>query len=517
MLFRSVRDGYEAPTPLTVVGAEAIQNTATANLVDTLNTMPVFAGSYTPVQGSGSPSSYGGGLNLLNLRSMGPQRLLVLIDGQRTVSSRLDGVIDINNVPQQLVARVDVVTAGASAVYGSDAVSGVVNFVLDKTYTGIKGEVSGGVTTYGDDRNWKIALTAGMPFANDRGHLLLSGELNYKDEVLTGAGRPWNYAGDGIITNPNYTATNGQPERLWLHDVGTWYAPGNVIDSGPLKGIAFGVGGVPYNFNFGSLTGGIFSAGGDWQSALWARFTKGLDPQAIRKNAFMRASYDVTDSVNLFVQTAWNESFDDNKGFATYQAGNGPTVLSGNPFIPASVQAQMTALKLTSIHIGGMNQDLPVIGSQSDKITTRNVIGANGKFDAMYTPWTWNAYFQNGMTRINYNATGVTRRSLRTQAIDAVRAPNGAIVCRSTLTNPNDGCVPYNPMGIGVNSAATMNYLTSGTRAHVNQHLIQNVFAGSATGEPFSNWAGPISLALSAEHRSEKALSVPDAITLLSD
>ena len=150
---RIVREGYEAPTPLSVVTTEAIESSGTGNLSDFVNTMPAFAGSSTPVSTSQSISAGTAGVNLLNLRSLGTGRTLVLIDGQRSVNSILTGGVDINTFPQQLVSRVDVVTGGASAVYGSDAVSGVVNFVLDKTYTGIKAEASGGVTSYGDVRS----------------------------------------------------------------------------------------------------------------------------------------------------------------------------------------------------------------------------------------------------------------------------------------------------------------------------------------------------------------------------
>src|SRR5690606_14327961 len=107
--------------------------------------------------------------------SLGANRTLILIDGQRTVSSRVDGLVDINNIPQQLISRVDIVTGGASAVYGSDAVSGVVNFILDKEFTGIKGELSSGMTSYGDGENYRLALTAGTPFAGGKGHFTVSG------------------------------------------------------------------------------------------------------------------------------------------------------------------------------------------------------------------------------------------------------------------------------------------------------------------------------------------------------
>ncbi len=125
-----------------------------------------------------------------------------------------DGTVDVSQLPQQLIQRVDVVTGGASASYGSDALSGVVNFVLDTNYTGLKGELSGGQTTYGDNKNWKAALTYGAEFAAGRGHFLLSGEASHEDGIYNPFNRDWTEAGWAFINNPAYTATNGQPRVL---------------------------------------------------------------------------------------------------------------------------------------------------------------------------------------------------------------------------------------------------------------------------------------------------------------
>ncbi len=207
---RIVRDGYEAPTPLTVVDTEALQRMQTASsMAETLNTMPVFAGSFAPQSGSGLPSSGNAGINALNLRNLGTNRTLMLIDGHRVVQTLPNGTVDINTFPQQLTSRVDVVTGGASAVYGSDAVSGVVNFVLDRNYTGVKGEISGGITDHGDAENGKVILSAGIPFSNGRGHILASGEFTFQSKVNGTGGRAWNQGGIGIMQNPLYAVVNG--------------------------------------------------------------------------------------------------------------------------------------------------------------------------------------------------------------------------------------------------------------------------------------------------------------------
>ena len=514
---RIVRDGYEAPTPLTVVTAEALQQNAGTNIAEAMHAIPAFAGSVTPQTGITSVSASGAGLNLLNLRSLGSNRTLILLDGQRTVPSRVDAVVDINNIPQQLVQRVDIVTGGASAIYGSDAVTGVVNFILDKTFTGIKGEISGGVTTYGDDRNYKVALTAGTAFAGGRGHFIVSGEMVNKDGVLDHH-RPWNLNQIGVINNTAANIAAGQPQRLVRSGVDSWFTRGGTIQSGPLKGITFGPGGVPYMFNFGSITDTAYTAGGDSRLGTIRNDTGTLDPSENRQAVFLRTSYEVNDYINLFAQTSWNSSHNFNWAFSHFMVGNGPTILSGNPMIRPEIQAQMTALKITSIQVSGMNYDLPWIGPDLRRRTMRYVVGGNGAFDAFDTSWKWNAYWQKGVSLINYNALGATRRTLRLNAIDVVRNANGVIVCRSTLTNPTDGCVPYNPMGLGVNSAATINYITNGgEHPHTNQHIGQDVIAADINGEPFSSWAGPVSVALSVERRVESAVSKPSAATLYSD
>jgi len=130
------------------------------------------------------------------------------------VGSTATGLVDINNIPQDLVSRVDVVTGGASAAYGSDALAGVVNFVLDKTYEGVKGEISGGMTSYGDDYNYRVRLTTGLGFGGDRGHFIFSGELT-DDNGIKGVPRAWNnqgIAGTSYITGaPRAGPTSAVP------------------------------------------------------------------------------------------------------------------------------------------------------------------------------------------------------------------------------------------------------------------------------------------------------------------
>ncbi|HEX3754467.1 MAG TPA: TonB-dependent receptor plug domain-containing protein, partial [Rhizomicrobium sp.] len=174
---RVVRDGYNAPTPVTVIGTEQIQAEAPANLADYVDHLPSMMGGEKPDTSPGSLSNGLAGVNALNLRALGVARTLILLDGHRSAPSAATGEVDINTIPQQLVKRVDVVTGGASADYGSDAVGGVVNFILDKEYTGVKGAVEYGETTQGFQPSYKVDATYGVDFDGGRGHALLSGEF----------------------------------------------------------------------------------------------------------------------------------------------------------------------------------------------------------------------------------------------------------------------------------------------------------------------------------------------------
>ena len=524
---RIVREGYEAPTPLAVIGSEALASQSGSNVSDYLQTMPVFSGNVTPNTNQAGISAGTAGVSTLSLRGLGAARSLILLDGQRSVGSLLNQNVDISNFPQQLIERVDVVTGGASAVYGSDAVAGVANFILDKKFTGIKGEVSGGMTTYGDDESYRVALSGGFNFGGGRGHILLSADLDRKYGVIDGAnGRAWANEGWGTIINPAYSSTTNSsvPQNLVFSHVGQATAtPGGIITSGPLKGTAFGPDGIPFQLNYGDLVNGNYFHGGDWKLTQVAP-TRGnsVDPAELRHNVFFRSAYDITDDINVFVQASWGAATVLDQCCTQFQQGNQGVVKSDNAFIPASVKAQMTALGVTSLTMGSMNFDLPSFGANSERFVNRYVAGANGKFDAFGKGWAWNAYFQYGKARNSVNTYGDGGRSEFTKAIDAVVAPAGvvgltpgSIVCRVRLTTPSDPCQPYNQFGTGVNTQAAINYIIGDS--HMNADLVEAVYDASLTGEPFEIWAGPVSIALNVDHRLEKTYGVSDPDSVATD
>lgn len=502
---RIVRDGYQAPTPTSVIGADQIEAKSPSNLADFVNELPSLAGSTTPRANVASLSTGLVGINALNLRSLGANRTLILLDGQRVAASTLTGLVDINTIPQALVERVDVVTGGASADWGSDAVAGVVNFVLDKDFKGLKGSAQAGVTTYGDARTYNVSLTGGSPFAGGRGHALVSGEYSDNDGVRGIGDRDW-FNSAKLFVNPSYTPTNGQPQLLNLPGSGFATAtPGGIITSGPLKGTYFGPGGTPAQFNYGPIVSGNFMQGGDYLYADFAE-TGDLDPELKRKSIFGRVSYDVTDSLQVFAQASYTKATSQVATLTQFNFGN-LTIQRDNAFIPASIASQVTG----PFSFGTLNYDLGPFIANTERSSERYVIGARGNFDAFGSAWRWDAYALRTLN-IVYTDSFITVTSRYNAAIDAVRNPaTGAIVCRSTLTNSNNGCVPYNVFGTGVASEAARNYVrdTSWGRSK----LTQEVAAATLHGEPFSTWAGPVSLAAGLEHRKEKVTGSNDPLS----
>jgi iron complex outermembrane receptor protein len=494
---RIQRDGYSAPTPVNVLGAEEIAAAAPANIADFVNTMPSVAGSSTAANSSGSLSNGAAGISALNLRSLGTGRTLVLFDGQRSVVSAATGQVDTNTFPQSLISRVEVVTGGASSAYGSDAVGGVVNFILDKEYTGVKTSLEYGETTYGDGENWKYNITAGSGFADGKGHALFSSEWAHQAGVHT-IDRDWNRNGVFAIRNTDLSA--GAPYYIVSDHVGiSAYTPGGLITAGPLKGTYFGVNGAVNQLAYGAVSG-QWMVGGDWDYASSGMVgTNTLIPDEDRDSYFGRVSYELTPNIEVFGQASYAKY----KGLSYYisPTQTGIVIRSDNAFLPASVKAQMTSLGLASFTMGTSNIDMPASGSAMERETERYVVGGKGDFSAFSLALDWDAYYQHGRTKTHEQLTPTWNNTRLALATDAV-LNNGQIVCRSTIANPTNGCVPLNRLGQGVASQAALDYVL-GTPLR-EQEFTQDVAAFNLTTNSIQGWAGPISLATGVEYRREK-------------
>ncbi|GLK46129.1 TonB-dependent receptor plug domain-containing protein [Novosphingobium resinovorum] len=503
---RIVGDGYSAPTPVAVLGEADIAAQAPANISDFVNQMPAIAGSGTSGTNSGGLSNAGAGINSIGLRGLGVGRTLVLVDGQRSVASTVGGTVDINTIPQDLVKRVEVITGGASAAYGSDAVGGVVNFILDTGYKGFKIGADTGISTYGDAFNYRFTGTAGFSLLDDRLHLLTNVSY-FKQNREEGIDRDWNNKGYFQINNPAYTATNGEPQRLVGSGIGpAGYTAGGLITSGPLRGTYFLGEGQTGQLNYGTVSS-PWMIGGDWQTTLAGHVgTNTLVPLDERLSAFQRVGFEITPDIEIFGQFSYNRSV----SASSYQQtpSTGVTIAADNAYLLSqypTVAAQMAAQGLSSITVGTSNAGFPIPGSNIKRQVYRGVIGAKGKFDLFDKPMNWDVYYQKGVTKAREELTNTWVNSRMALAQDAVFDGSGNIVCRSTLTNPGNGCVPIDRLGTNGPSQAALDYIyNDGNQPLRHQTIKQDVAAATISGKAFALPAGDLAFATGVEWRREQ-------------
>lgn len=537
---RVVRDGFQAPTPLQVMTEEDIENSSpTNNIADFVNQLPALAASIRPSNSRLELSNGIAGINALNLRSLGTVRTLVLIDGRRSVGSTANGVVDINTIPQSLVERVEVVTGGASAQYGSDAVAGVTNFILNKKFEGLKLSADTGITERGDGFNYSAEIAAGFKFADGRGRLILAGELAHTDGIFQ-VDRDWNHTGFVRIQNPAWTANSTVPRYLFRTQVGAANStPGGLI-TGSAGGVAnrlcgtyFGQAGSINQYQYGSLTfpspacssTPSLTQGGDWRVNDSGRRI-GLNAEEDRYGLFGRLSFDVSDGVTLFAEASYNQQetlFNAGPnlmtGLSLNATGCGAAAtaaaapLTCNAFLYNTLgPARLTGL--TSATLATTAIDLPGRGSNNERKVQRYLIGAEGGFDAFDKPARWDVYGQYGRAELHEQLTNIQQTVRRNNALAAVFAPAGnpnnlpvgSIQClinvNASAADDDLACRPLNLLGIGVADPAAVDYILGDPFR--DQTLEQTVVGANLSLTPFATWAGDVSVAIGAEYRKEK-------------
>lgn len=498
------REGFENPTPTTIVSAEAIQNLAQTNASEILNNLPGFRGSFGP--STGGPALRGA-LATADLRGLGAERTLVLVNGLRSVPQIINGVslINMNLIPTGSIQRVDVVTGGVSAGYGSDAVAGVVNFILKKEADGINGDVSQGISRYGDNSEFRIGLDAGTSFADGRGRVFLAGEYIDAKGVGDQFNRDWGQRAAGLYT---VSATERAIlDQVWNTNftrggliVNTATAPSPVA----VRAFAFDQSGNPYTFNFGSPRG-VGEVVGQNPGAFTFPQNLSLRIPVERYAGYARIGYDVADNVEIYVagQIAGSDTVN-----ATFAETGTYRINYENAFLPASIRALMAPGSF--FNLGRVIED-----DTGQPLTyTKNriyngIVGAEGKFG----DWGWDIAAQFGRNELNIrNESRVVRQKLL-WALDAVDN-GGTIVCRATMQGVAGaaGCVPFNPFGNVSPSAQAEAYVRDTSR--INQVNKQTQVAANLRGEPFSTWAGPVSVAVGAEYRKVSVVQSVDDIAL---
>lgn len=493
---RVITNGNDSPTPLTVIQTSDITATAPATVFDGLQALPVFDGGLSPQSNPGN-SSQNNAAHQFNLRNIGITRTLVLYDGRRIAPTAPTGQINADIIPEMLLQRVDVVTGGVSAVYGSDAISGVVNFITDKNFNGVKAFAQGGISEYGDGKNVKVGVAAGRDVMGGRGHI--EGSLQYYDNAGIAWNekllRPWaqrviTLQGAGTTASPNHIVYD---TRLNSTSFGGYItASGNT--GNPLRDMNFATNGqlTPYNHGAPVVTG--IESGGDggyyYQASLVSKSKIG--------QAYARFDYDFGNGIQAYV--SGSATLDQNQNNHQTNEFRNISLSATNAFLSPSQQAAMTNAGITKFNFSKMMTQAPPL--QPDSWTTGYIIssGLNGTLLDKYK-WDLSYRYNSNMQYTRNNANIDLGRAYA--ALDAVADPSsGQVVCNVTLTNPGlyPGCVPLNLFGPTSESRDALNYILVTTKYHAITTL--NDVGGSISGSPFDDWAGPVEMAVSGEYRT---------------
>ena len=537
---RITRSGFSTPTPVTMLDDERMERLGISNVGAALNQLPSFNPSTTlSTQGFG-----GSGATFADLRGLGAQRNLVLINGRRVVPTTVSGNVDLNLVPSMMVGRSEVVTGGASAAYGSDAVAGVTNIILKTDLVGFESEVSYGQAETEDNETFIMSFAAGTDFADGRGHVVVGYEYADSDGVGDQYERDWGRR--EVMRIPNI-GTPGLPFNMLVENVhnangtvggyirGVTDASGQTLSpsADPLSGLSFNPDGSATPWVAGDFAqGSPFQVGGsgDGRNVYLGGGTSLVSPLE-RFSLYAHADYEISPSLNAFLEGSYSGAE------ATNPAGqvrNEAIFISAdNPFIPPAIHRQLVNAGLADFSgftIGRNGDDLGTAVSVNERNTLRLTAGLDGVFGA---DWSWDAYYQygrtNSETRVSNNRIGKTSTSDPeinnfAMAVDAVTGPNGAPMCRVVATalmagaplqegDPGFGCTPLNLLGENNFSSQGKDYAFGASTS--DQEVEQHVFAVNLSGDVAQLWAGPLTLATGGEYRRDSADGVADPISQL--
>jgi outer membrane receptor protein involved in Fe transport len=498
------REGYEAPTPTTILGPEVFEAQAKLNAVEYLNNIP----SMTPTYQVGGGLSLG--LNKPNFRGLGPVRTLVLMDGNRVGYTDPLGGVDLNIIPTSLLQSIEVVSGGASASWGSDAVAGVMNFHLNNTLQGVKGNFQCGESQYGDAQQCGGGIGAGTTFFDGKLHAVVAGDFLSNQGVRNAPdSRDWASKNTAYVLNNAYAPGNGQYQYLLSQNAcyGALSSSG-VISAGPLKGTTFNAQGQPEPFTFGSNTGPTANqlmTGGTCEG-FYSRYSTSQSPAIYRQNGYVRLTYDLTDKTSIYGEMLYAHTKSSILATPNYDLV-GVAISINNAYLPAALKTRMQTAGITSFQLGRWLPEIAPsqIGShnslnESDTGVHRYVIGGKG---AIVGNWTWDAHAQYSKSLYRYSLYGDRDNAKYLRSVNSEIDPaTGLARCRTNpgqVADPN--CVPVNLFGAGAVSQAAAAYF-SGTATGLASYT-QSAIAANVQGEPFSMPAGPVSLAAGFETRRE--------------
>lgn len=519
-------------SPVQVVGETEIDQSGAINVQEVLLENPVFG---TPALGRTNSAflTQAAGTATVDLRDLGSDRTLILINNRRVVAGVPgSSIVDLNVIPTQFVERIDILTGGASSLYGSDAVAGVVNFIYKRNFEGLLAEGQYGITERGDSERYQVSLTGGVNVADGRGNLMV--HLGYtKEEGLLSRERK-NTRQDEFA----YVFFTYEPENLF-----DTYEP--FFSSFPTQG-RFDVTGTAAagdDFTFNPITGELqpcFTTNGTTCGGGAGVGPNGFNRQfyrtlAVPVNRYVfatRGTFELADSINVFAEGTYvkTSSSREIEPFAASSPDVFPntgrlpieTFVDGvpvlNPFVPAEIAAVATDLDGDGLRDVGFARRLLELGTRNSSATRdffRIVTGLEG---TVFGGWNWDISYNYGQTHEFQSSNGqynVVNARFAFQAIpdindDDADGDTTEIICADPVARAQ-GCVPLNIFGEGSITPEAAEYINA--EQSLSNRVTQQVLAANLSGSLFELPAGPFGVAVGAEYRRETSRENWDALT----
>lgn len=521
----------ESPAPLQIVNEQLIEDSGVINIQELLLENPVFG---TPALSRTNAAflTSGTGIATIDLRDLGSDRTLVLINGRRVVSSLAgSSTVDLNVIPTQFLQQVDILTGGASSLYGSDAVAGVVNFIYKTDFEGIDANAQYNITEQGDDARYQANVTIGTNVADGRGNIMVHFGYSNEEGLLSRQRANTRvddldslfFGGEfGVPTEPFFSSFVPQGRFITPSATFTYDPQGNLQNC--------------FTSNAATCTATIGSGTGP----------NGFNRQNFRTLAVpverylfaARGTYEIFDDTNFFFEGTFNnttssriiEPFPLESGGANgifpggggYNVENylpGTSTIVANPFVPAAILAAATDTNGDGLRDIGFARRLSEFGNRTGS-TERNfyrfVVGLEGAlFDNRFN---WDLSYNYGRVSENQVSSGQVNVVNFRDAL-AVRAEvgdengngiPGEAICINAQARAN-GCAPANIFGAGSLSQQAVNYIAA--QGTFQTGITQQVVQGNISGELFELPAGPVGIAVGFEYRKESSFEDNDALT----
>jgi outer membrane receptor protein involved in Fe transport len=469
---RIKRRDFNTPSPLTTISNEDIAFTGQSTIEETLNQMPQVLPSYG--RSSNNPST---GSAEVDLRGFGPGRSLVLLNGRRVAPSGTGNAVDLNNIPQFLIDRVEIITGGTSTIYGSDAIAGVVNFITQEHYSGFGVEAGLSMAEPGDAETYDLNLAYGHNFANGRGNVTVYANL-VEREPLFAADREftriawWDDWFEGILIEAGSSYV----------PAGAIFSPRADLGDGPVQ-VTFNPDGTPRAFIYPD----------NWWNYAPLNY---LQIPLSRLALGVMGHYDLSERFEGYLEASFIRN-EPSRNLAPVPVFLSAEINLDNPVLTPETRQVFTdnyscGPNLACVNMGRRLLELGPRFSQYERDYDRIVAGFRGELWQGWDIDGWVTYTTESSTEALRNDASVSRL-YQGLLVDPVS---------NECFDPTGGCVPLNLFGEGNLSAEGVDFIRFADFANVTERT-QKLASVFVTGSPIDTWAGPLNMAVGVEWRSD--------------